>query len=77
MSGFGPVTQIYIGGKKPSVMRNLLIDNISVSQANYAILRQVSTTRWTVPASPTANLAISRGCDRVERRHQRSQYPDL
>jgi len=40
MSGFGPVTQIYIGGKKPSVMRNLLIDNISVSQANYAILRQ-------------------------------------
>lgn len=40
MSGFGPVTQIYIGGKKPSVMRNLVIDNISVSQANYAILRQ-------------------------------------
>ncbi|AYL07016.1 colanic acid biosynthesis protein WcaM [Enterobacter kobei] len=40
MSGFGPVTQIYIGGKKPKVMRNLLIDNISVSQANYAILRQ-------------------------------------
>lgn len=40
MSGFGPVTQIYIGGKKPQVMRNLLIDNISVSQANYAILRQ-------------------------------------
>lgn len=40
MSGFGPVTQIYIGGKKPSVMRNLVIDNIRVSQANYAILRQ-------------------------------------
>ena len=31
MSGFGPVTQIYIGGKKPSVMRNLVIDNIRVS----------------------------------------------
>jgi len=40
MSGFGPVTQIYIGGKKPRVMRNLLIDRIAVSQANYAILRQ-------------------------------------
>ncbi|MNV46912.1 putative colanic acid biosynthesis protein [compost metagenome] len=40
MSGFGPVTQIYIGGKNDRVMRNLLIDNISVSQANYAILRQ-------------------------------------
>lgn len=40
MSGFGPVTQIYIGGKKPRVMRNLLIDNLTVTQANYAILRQ-------------------------------------
>lgn len=40
MSGYGPVTQIYIGGKKPRVMRNLLIDNIRVSKANYAILRQ-------------------------------------
>ncbi|WP_193131861.1 colanic acid biosynthesis protein WcaM [Enterobacter hormaechei] len=40
MSGFGPVTQIYIGGKKRRVMRNLLIDNITVTQANYAILRQ-------------------------------------
>ncbi|POT59594.1 colanic acid biosynthesis protein WcaM [Citrobacter amalonaticus] len=40
MSGFGPVTQIYIGGKKPRVMRNLVIDDITVTQANYAILRQ-------------------------------------
>lgn len=40
MSGFGPVTQIYIGGKKPKVMRNLIIDNITITQANYAILRQ-------------------------------------
>lgn len=40
MSGFGPVTQIYIGGKNKRVMRNLLIDNIAVTKANYAILRQ-------------------------------------
>ncbi len=40
MSGYGPVTQIYIGGKKPRVMRNLLIDNLRVTKANYAILRQ-------------------------------------
>lgn len=40
MSGFGPVTQIYIGGKQPRVMRNLTIDQLTVSQANYAILRQ-------------------------------------
>ncbi len=40
MSGYGPVMQIYIGGKNASVMRNLLIDNITVSKANYAILRQ-------------------------------------
>lgn len=40
MSGFAPVTQIYIGGKKTRVMRNLLIDDITVTQANYAILRQ-------------------------------------
>jgi len=40
MSGYGPVTQIYIGGKKPRVMRNLLIDNLKVTKANYAILRQ-------------------------------------
>lgn len=40
MSGFGPVTQIYIGGKNKRVMRNLLIDDITVTRANYAILRQ-------------------------------------
>ena len=40
MSGYGPVTQIYIGGKKPKVMRNLLIDKLTVTKANYAILRQ-------------------------------------
>ncbi|WJD49019.1 colanic acid biosynthesis protein WcaM [Enterobacter sp. PGRG2] len=40
MSGYGPVTQIYIGGKNKRVMRNLLIDNITVTKANYAILRQ-------------------------------------
>ncbi|WP_312344992.1 colanic acid biosynthesis protein WcaM [Leclercia sp.] len=40
MSGYGPVTQIYIGGKQKRVMRNLLIDNLRVTKANYAILRQ-------------------------------------
>nr|WP_312414687.1 colanic acid biosynthesis protein WcaM [Pseudescherichia sp.] len=40
MSGYGPVTQIYIGGKEKRVMRNLVIDNITVTKANYAILRQ-------------------------------------
>ncbi|EJA0971673.1 colanic acid biosynthesis protein WcaM [Escherichia coli] len=40
MSGFGPVTQIYIGGKNKRVMHNLTIDNLTVSHANYAILRQ-------------------------------------
>lgn len=40
MSGFGPVTQIYIGGKNKRVMRNLTIDNLTVSHANYAILRR-------------------------------------
>lgn len=40
MSGFGPVTQIYIGGKNKRVMRNLTIDDITVTKANYAILRQ-------------------------------------
>lgn len=45
MSGFGPVTQIYIGGKNKRVMRNLTIDNLTVSHANYAILRQDFITR--------------------------------
>lgn len=40
MSGFEPVAQIFIGGKKPEVMRNLDIDNITVTHANYGILRQ-------------------------------------
>lgn len=40
MSGFGPVAQIYIGGKTPRRMRNLTIDDITVTRANYGILRQ-------------------------------------
>lgn len=41
MSGYGPVAQIFIGGKDNSaVLRNLTIDRITVSNANYAILRQ-------------------------------------
>ncbi len=43
MSGFGPVAQIFIGGKEPQVMRNLGIgQNATVTHANYAILRRVS-----------------------------------
>ncbi|SNY64151.1 colanic acid biosynthesis protein WcaM [Enterobacter sp. CC120223-11] len=40
LSGYGPVAQIYIGGKEKRTMRNLLIDNIVVTEANYGILRQ-------------------------------------
>ena len=40
MSGFDPVTQIYIGGKTSRLMRNLTIDDITVTRANYGILRQ-------------------------------------
>ncbi|MCH6707488.1 colanic acid biosynthesis protein WcaM [Escherichia coli] len=40
MSGFGPVAQIYIGGKQKRTMRNLTITRINISQANYGILRQ-------------------------------------
>ncbi|WP_336981523.1 MULTISPECIES: colanic acid biosynthesis protein WcaM [unclassified Cedecea] len=40
MSGFVNVAQIYIGGKDNRTMRNLTIDNITVHDANYAILRQ-------------------------------------
>lgn len=40
MSGFVPVTQIYIGGKDKRTMRNLVINDISIHDANYGILRQ-------------------------------------
>ncbi|XUV83303.1 colanic acid biosynthesis protein WcaM [Enterobacter sp. TMH.L2] len=40
MSGFVNVAQIYIGGKDNRTMRNLTIDNITIHDANYAILRQ-------------------------------------
>ncbi len=40
ISGRVPVTLIYIGGKQKRIMRNLLIDNITAHDANYAILRQ-------------------------------------
>lgn len=40
MSGFVPVTQIYIGGKEKRTMRNLVIDDITIHDANYGILRQ-------------------------------------
>ncbi|WP_312627701.1 colanic acid biosynthesis protein WcaM [Scandinavium sp.] len=40
LSGYGPLAQIFIGGKDKRTMRNLLIDNITVTEANYGILRQ-------------------------------------
>lgn len=40
ISSFSPVTQIYISSKNKRVMRNLTINNLTVSHANYAILRQ-------------------------------------
>lgn len=40
MSGYGPVAQIFIGGKNKRDMRNLLIDSITIEKANYGILRQ-------------------------------------
>lgn len=40
MSGYGPVAQIFIGGKNRSDMRNLTIDRLTVTEANYGILRQ-------------------------------------
>ena len=40
LSGFVPVMQIYIGGKEPQTLRNLVIDDITVHDANYGILRQ-------------------------------------
>lgn len=40
MSGFAPVAQIYIGGETQRAMRNLTIDDITVTDANYGILRQ-------------------------------------
>ncbi|WGA99445.1 colanic acid biosynthesis protein WcaM [Escherichia coli] len=40
MSGFGPVAQIFIGGKDKQTWRNLTITELTVTHANYAILRQ-------------------------------------
>lgn len=40
ISGLTPVALIFIGGKTPSMMRNLLIEKLRVHDANYAILRQ-------------------------------------
>ena len=40
MSGFAPVAQIYIGGKTQRAMRNLTIDDITDTEADYGILSQ-------------------------------------
>ncbi len=61
MSGFGPVAQIFIGGKEPQVMRNLIIDDITVTHANYAILRRDFITKWMARGLRIAALAIYRG----------------
>lgn len=60
MSGFGPVTQIYIGGKNKRVMRNLTIDNLTVSHANYAILRRGFHNQIIGATSPTVSSATYR-----------------
>jgi colanic acid biosynthesis protein WcaM len=62
MSGFGPVAQIFIGGKQPAVMRNLVIDNISVSQANYAILRQGFHNQVDGARITNSRFSHCRGC---------------
>lgn len=40
MSGYGPLAQIFIGGKDKRAFRNLIINNVTIAEANYGILRQ-------------------------------------
>lgn len=40
MSGYGPLAQIFIGGKDKRTFRNLVINNVTIAEANYGILRQ-------------------------------------
>lgn len=46
MSGYGPVTQIFIGGKDKRQMRNLTITRLTITKANYGILRQGFHNQW-------------------------------
>lgn len=46
MSGYGPVAQIFIGGKDKLQMKNLNITRLTVTKANYGILRQGFHNQW-------------------------------
>lgn len=46
MSGYGPVAQIFIGGKDKRQMKNLNITRLTVTKANYGILRQGFHNQW-------------------------------
>ena len=57
MSGFGPVTQIYIGGKNKRVMRNLTsITSLSATLITPSYARDF-ITRLSVPTSPIVSSA--------------------
>lgn len=46
MSGYGPVAQIFIGGKDKKTWRNLTITQLIITKANYGILRQGFHNQW-------------------------------
>ena len=46
MSGYGPVAQIFIGGKDKRTLRNLTITRLTITKANYGILRQGYHNQW-------------------------------
>lgn len=46
MRGYGPVAQIFIGGKDKNVLRNLTITRMTFTKANYGILRQGFHNQW-------------------------------
>lgn len=46
MSGYGPVTQIFIGGKDKRTLRNLTLTRLTITKANYGILRQGFHNQW-------------------------------
>ncbi|MDT8700631.1 colanic acid biosynthesis protein WcaM [Kluyvera ascorbata] len=46
LSGYGPVAQIFIGGKDKRQMKNLNITRLTITKANYGILRQGYHNQW-------------------------------
>lgn len=46
LSGYGPVAQIFIGGKDKRQMKNLTITRLTITKANYGILRQGYHNQW-------------------------------